>query len=307
MKDLLHELDVQKEQIADYEQKVIEDLKKNEDVLSFLKNNNLDIDILQNKSYLFERYASSLKKCEGCKGLNYCKQKRVGEREGLSYIKPQIYEEIDYCTYRLLKEKNPQERNTLVYQDYANKLDNIELNDLKMDEYNRNLIYLLYQFLDGKRDKGLYLFGSFGVGKTYTMIALANELVKLKKKTAFVKVNDFINKMRKYAIEDPSKEEDLIQMMKKCDVLILDDIGNENVSAFSRDDILFVILDYRMENHKTTFFTSNQDIESLRHHYSYDKNQKEDKLKADRLMERIIVLAEPYCLKGEDKRKKVGD
>ena len=203
MKDLLHELDVQKEQIADYEQKVIEDLKKNEDVLSFLKNNNLDIDILQNKSYLFERYASSLKKCEGCKGLNYCKQKRVGEREGLSYIKPQIYEEIDYCTYRLLKEKKMQERNTLVYQDYANKLDNIELNDLKMDEYNRNLIYLLYQFLDGKRDKGLYLFGSFGVGKTYTMIALANELVKLKKKTAFVKVNDFINKMRKYAIEDP--------------------------------------------------------------------------------------------------------
>ena len=121
MKDLLHELDIQKEQIADYEQKVIEDLKKNEDVLSFLKNNNLDIDILKDKSYLFERYASSLKKCEGCKGLNYCKQKRVGEREGLSYIKPQIYEEIDYCTYRLLKEKKMQERNTLVYQDYANK------------------------------------------------------------------------------------------------------------------------------------------------------------------------------------------
>ena len=66
--------------------------------------------------------------------------------------------------------------------------------------------------------------------------------------------------------------------------------------------MLFTILDKRMESKKTTFFTSNQDLKSLEQHYSYDRNLKQEQLKAQRLMERIRILAEPVCLNGKNRR-----
>ena len=43
-------------------------------------------------------------------------------------------------------------------------------------------------------------------------------------------------------------ESDILDDLKEVDYLVLDDIGAESMSGFVRDDILFNILDYRMEN-----------------------------------------------------------
>ena len=46
-------------------------------------------------------------------------------------------------------------------------------------------------------------------------------------------------------------------------MLLLDDIGAENTSNWSRDEVLGPILQYRMENHLPTFFTSNLTMDEL--------------------------------------------
>lgn len=38
-----------------------------------------------------------------------------------------------------------------------------------------------------------------------------------------------------------------------CDVLLIDDIGAENNSPWSRDEVLGTILQYRMDSDLTTF------------------------------------------------------
>ena len=91
--------------------------------------------------------------------------------------------------------------------------------------------------------------------------------------------------------------------MKKADYLFLDDIGSETVSEFVRDDILFRILDYRLENRLTTIFTSNLNTEDLLKHYQYDRKEKSNLMNARRLVERIEILSDNFVLSGTNMRR----
>ena len=90
--------------------------------------------------------------------------------------------------------------------------------------------------------------------------------------------------------EDFSLVEDKLNYLKNVDILLIDDIGAENVTAWGRDEILGTILQYRMNNKLSTFFTSNLTLEELEVHLSLSKNS-EDKVKARRIIERIKQLS----------------
>ena len=89
--------------------------------------------------------------------------------------------------------------------------------------------------------------------------------------------------------------------LENVDLLLLDDIGAEKVSEWSRDEILGTILQSRMNNYKTTFFTSNYTIDELEDKLS----NKTDKVAAARVVERIKVLTDDIELKGENRRKDI--
>ena len=95
---------------------------------------------------------------------------------------------------------------------------------------------------------------------------------------------------------------ELLDEMKTIPLLLLDDIGAENVSNWSRDEILGPILQYRMENYLPTFFTSNLTIDELETNLSLVKNNV-DKVKARRIIERIKQLTEDIELVSVNRRK----
>ena len=81
----------------------------------------------------------------------------------------------------------------------------------------------------------------------------------------------------------------------------MDDIGAENVSNFSRDEILGPILQYRMDEGLPTFFTSNLTIEELEKNLSITSSGI-DKVKAKRIVERIKQLTVSISLVSENRR-----
>ena len=101
--------------------------------------------------------------------------------------------------------------------------------------------------------------------------------------------------------EDFSLVEDKVNYLKNVDILLIDDIGAENVTAWGRDEILGTILQYRMNNKLSTFFTSNLTLEELEVHLSLSKNS-EDKVKARRIIERIKELTENLELVSINRR-----
>ena len=83
--------------------------------------------------------------------------------------------------------------------------------------------------------------------------------------------------------------------------MLLDDIGAENCSAWARDEVLGPILQYRMESHLPTFFTSNLTIEELETSLAATATGV-DKVKARRIIERIKQLTVTIELVSENRR-----
>ena len=94
----------------------------------------------------------------------------------------------------------------------------------------------------------------------------------------------------------------MINKIKNTPLLFIDDIGAENVTAWSRDEILCTILQYRMDNKLCTFFTSNLNIEDLEKHLSITKEGNEI-VKARRITERIKQLTIDMELISKNLRK----
>ena len=149
--------------------------------------------------------------------------------------------------------------------------------------------------------KGLYLYGDFGVGKSFMVAALAHDLSEKRGvSSTLLHYPSFVIDV-KNAISDGNVKT-LVDELKLSEVLILDDIGAEQSTAWVRDEILQVILQYRMQENLPTFFTSNFDFEELELHFAKGKHGNDETWEARRVMERIRYLAEETRLEGVNRR-----
>ena len=149
--------------------------------------------------------------------------------------------------------------------------------------------------------KGLYLYGDFGVGKSFMVSALAHDLSEKRGVSSTLLHYPSFVIDAKNAISDGNVKT-LVDEIKLSEVLILDDIGAEQSTAWVRDEILQVILQYRMQENLPTFFTSNFNFEDLELHFAKGKHGNDETWEARRVMERIRYLAEETRLEGVNRR-----
>lgn len=253
--------------------------------------------VIKNNTKLMDT-CDELKNCKGCKGLHECKNNVSGH---VLYPKYDGTLKFVYmpCRYQKLMKKKLQEK-----KDNLNEIDKARMKDIDINDKNRvKVIKWLKNFYDNyevfNSMKGLYLHGSFGSGKTFLIASLFNEL-KINKNatTEVVYFPDLLRNMK----EDFSMVEEKINYLENVDLLLIDDIGAENVTSWGRDEILGTILQYRMNNKLPTFFTSNLTIGELENNLALTKNS-EDKVKARRIIERIMQLTEDLELVSINRRK----
>ncbi len=162
------------------------------------------------------------------------------------------------------------------------------------DEYQQKAIDYAKEFLKDplKFQKGMYLYGEYNTGKSYLLSGIANELTKRRVNVVFVFVPDLIRSIKVSIGSDQLEKK--INILKRCDVLILDDLGGENVSVWFRDEILLPIIHYRLNANLTVFISSNSSISELPKAMSLEKEN--DDVKVLRLIRRIDDLTKPFKL-----------
>ncbi|MGX7202171.1 primosomal protein DnaI [Enterococcus plantarum] len=148
--------------------------------------------------------------------------------------------------------------------------------------------------------KGLYLQGTFGVGKSFLLGAIANSLAERGFVTTIVHFPTFTVEMKQAIGKDMVGPK--LDAVKKSPVLMIDDLGAESMTSWIRDDVLSVILQYRMQEQLVTFFSSNLDLKELEKHLSVTQRGEQEPLKARRIMERIRYLAQEITMSGNDRR-----
>ena len=175
----------------------------------------------------------------------------------------------------------------------------VDLDDLGRLPVFENLLAFVEQY--PAIQKGLYLYGDFGVGKSFMVAALAHDLSEKRGvSSTLLHYPSFVIDV-KNAIGDGNVKT-LVDEIKLSEVLILDDIGAEQSTAWVRDEILQVILQYRMQEDLPTFFTSNFNFEELEQHFAKGKHGNDETWEARRVMERIRYLAEETRLEGVNRR-----
>ena len=187
---------------------------------------------------------------------------------------------------------------------FPSSLKNVSFLDVYRDDVQR--ITVLKRMIEFVNDypnnlKGLYLYGDFGVGKSFMVAALAHDLSEKRGVSSTLLHYPSFVIDAKNAISDGNVKT-LVDEIKLSEVLILDDIGAEQSTAWVRDEILQVILQYRMQENLPTFFTSNFNFEELELHFAKGKHGNDETWEARRVMERIRYLAEETRLEGVNRR-----
>ena len=210
-------------------------------------------------------------------------------------------------TEEAIREERERKRKRLIHSiNMPKNIAEARFSDTALTSERQDVIGELLKFINSYKpnsteyQKGLYLAGPFGVGKTYMMGALANELSENGVETTLVNVPTYSAEI-KQAIATNTVEAKLVSI-KNTPILVLDDIGAEMNSAWFRDEVLMVILQHRMLQELPTFFTSNFTIDQLEAHFAHSNKGDQELLKAKRLIERIRFLAKEYFVDGQNHR-----
>ena len=306
MKKILDELSDNGFKKLNYDlEKAYDEALKDEDFKALVTKLGLPRKDLIKYTTLLEKSAKEYANCRKCKNAFECKNQVMGH----CYF-PRVVDgnklvfEYKICNNYKKYLETIKYRENVYYNHIPEDIKNACWEDIYMNDKKRlEVIEYLNKFIKAyKKDthqKGAYLNGSFGAGKTYLVSAAFNCLAKDGHKSAIVFWPEFLLELRSSFETDFKEKYDKI---KTVPLLLIDDIGAESVTEWSRDDILCPLIQYRMENHLTTFFTSNLTIDELDEHFANTKN-KVDKVKARRIIERVKQLTDDLVMVSKNLRK----
>ena len=143
------------------------------------------------------------------------------------------------------------------------------------------------EYLQNTIDKGLFIYGSVGVGKTHLTFAVVRRVIDILGSEA--KVFSVPRMIADY--KDSNFDDRIITKAEIIPIAVFDDLGSEYISEMSRE-LITRIIDQRLIYNRLTFITSNLNPKMI--------GEKIDV----RLISRIKALTYSIEITGEDKRNK---
>lgn len=227
--------------------------------------------------------------CKACKGLSECKNSNIGMvlecKNDTFYFKD--------CKYKAQNNLKLHSKSKIAALYLPEEVLNATLEDYDLSCESRQKIInhvkkLISEYELNEKRKGLYMYGSFAIGKTYTLSVIANMLADNDLSSMLIYFPDFVSNL-KANIGDSIAFNKILDSIRNTDFLLLDDLGAENLTPWVRDEILGPIINYRLMENKPIFITSNISPTELKSYLSIDKS-KQGILKADRIMARLTDL-----------------
>lgn len=282
----------------------IELLKKNELVSMFLDQNHLSEDFIDENSGTLLQWVKAVKQCQNCQGLEYCCQHIRGRVLKLNIDE---FGYLNDCLVSCRYEKKLEER--MAHQSkfrFSHMSQSDYLIDLNDDSFQKAIIESTYAQVYNSvlgsiaLNKGVYLYGNPGVGKSYLLKGVCNYYAKNGKSVSFVQVPLLIQELKQFMTDNEYRQK-ILGHLRFSEILVLDDMGAESITPWTRDEILLPVLDQRMNNNLKTYFTSNYSMEELEQQYRL-ASKANGQIASLRILERIRALSNPISLSGKSRR-----
>lgn len=159
-------------------------------------------------------------------------------------------------------------------------------NNPKLTEVCKNFVDHFDEFAEAGR--GLLLYGSQGLGKSWFAASIANALIDKEigcKFVDFTQIANILSDMRE-------GRNDYISLLATYPLLILDDLDAERDTSYM-DELVFSAIDARSKQNKPLLVTTNLTREKLRTPKSTSKA---------RIISRLYQLCVPFEVVGNDQR-----
>lgn len=141
-------------------------------------------------------------------------------------------------------------------------LGNYEVTTVKQKEMLTAAKRIVDEYVDGATNNVLFL-GPAGVGKSHLAYGIIKSVSdRTKKHAMFIKLPELLARIRNDFGNEANTEQKWIARLSKIPFLVLDDLGQEKISDWSKS-ILFSILDNRNCTIITSNLSSSADIESV--------------------------------------------
>lgn len=191
---------------------------------------------------------------------------------------------------RKIKEKKLQLQNIIKSAQVPKIFSDIRAKDFKLTDNNRETAKTAIQSIT--KNNGLFIYGECGTGKTMLACIIANERAELLKSSMFIRAVDIFHELNPFFSQNKSETIRKRNLVLTTPCLIIDDLGAEKPSDFTRA-ILFDILDFRMNEELQTVITTNFSIEELKKRI----NVKEELNLSDKIIRRITAACKLVELK----------
>ncbi|MCD8194970.1 MAG: hypothetical protein LUD22_01555 [Coprobacillus sp.] len=222
-------------------------------------------------------YLKDKEYCASCPGLDKCEKRFPQQQIGLNFSHNIIERSISPCELSL---EESSIRSNFQIHDFPEQWSHATITDKDFDRTRyRNKAF---KRVVGEK-KSAYIYGLDKTGKTYFAAVLANELARSGQGPIC-----FINApIRIKEISDAYKQDqqDLIKRYQLCNVLIIDNFGDEYTSDYIRDAIISPILEFRYSHDLITILVSHYHLDEIRG--IYGGSSAGGNAKASRLVETI--------------------
>ena len=164
-------------------EEIIEGLFSDPVLSNFFIENDLNSEVIEDNLVDLLTYKQGKDICEECKGIDKCKQDTLGLEPMLKYEDGKIKISYRECNFALHKNKQSRKDNLINAMFMPKMIFDATFEDYKTNTEARKDIYkYMMSFLRlypmGEKMKGLYIWGAYQQGKTYSLASLANELIK---------------------------------------------------------------------------------------------------------------------------------
>ena len=282
-------------------EKSINELLNDHNIIKVLKQFDLKREDIEDNWVEFLDYKEDLDVCIGCRSLSSCPKISKGMVRSFNYQNDEVNLSLRPCRYGQAHFDDQKILNDILLKNVNNKILLTKPSDLTIiddrEGNGRAVIKMMSDYIKNPSHKGIYLYGEGGNGKSTVMGFLIRCLVTKGYKCGYIHFPTFLMDLKSsFGNEGVNSS---IELMKNLDYLVIDDVGGESVTPWSRDEILSAVIAYRLQNQRATFFTSEYSFEKLKKMYTLKPG---DKDRVERLISRMKAVSVPLELKGKDLR-----